>query len=138
MVDAFSQNPVGDIFGKMWLVLQPLFFGLIGTEVKFADINVDLLWQGVAVIGFGLIVSFLQFLSQFQRYTNYLSPLKLKDYFLYGSGSFNFMQRYVTWRQIIPKRNHFRSFGLVTKSNSPGKTTVRFWKKFLMFCGVHV
>ncbi|XP_065223901.1 sodium/hydrogen exchanger 9B2-like isoform X3 [Planococcus citri] len=51
-----NYNPVGDIFGKMWLILQPLFFGLIGTEVKLNAIDVNLVLQGTAIIGFGLLV----------------------------------------------------------------------------------
>ena len=33
------QMPMADIMGGMWMVFQPLLFGLIGAEVNFSDVK---------------------------------------------------------------------------------------------------
>lgn len=51
-----TYNPVAEVYSTVWIFLQPLLFGLIGTEIKFTDIDMQLIWQGLAILGFGLIV----------------------------------------------------------------------------------
>ncbi|XP_065223892.1 putative SLC9B1-like protein SLC9B1P1 [Planococcus citri] len=44
-------SPVEDVFCNIWAILEPLLFGLIGTEFDFANISLNLLWQALAVLG---------------------------------------------------------------------------------------
>ncbi|XP_065224147.1 sodium/hydrogen exchanger 9B2-like isoform X2 [Planococcus citri] len=46
-----TYNPVQDVFSNIWIVLEPLLLGLIGTEINFADISLNSLWQALAVLG---------------------------------------------------------------------------------------
>ena len=60
MVCVFSlrlQNPVADVINNFWGIMQPLLFGLIGTEIRLETIQLSLLLQGMAVLAFGLFVS---------------------------------------------------------------------------------
>ncbi|XP_065223902.1 sodium/hydrogen exchanger 9B2-like isoform X4 [Planococcus citri] len=46
-----THNPVEDVFSNVWTIVEPLLLGLIGTEINFADIGLDSLWQALAVLG---------------------------------------------------------------------------------------
>ena len=50
-----DHNPITDIFGKMWIILAPVIFSLIGTNIQVDKMNGDTVGLGVAV----LVCSFL-------------------------------------------------------------------------------
>ena len=45
-----DHNPITDIFGKMWIILAPIIFSLIGTNIQVDKMNGDTVGLGVAVI----------------------------------------------------------------------------------------
>jgi NhaP-type Na+/H+ or K+/H+ antiporter len=45
-----SHNPVMEIFQKMWLVLEPVIFALIGTEIQIHKIDPETLGWGILVL----------------------------------------------------------------------------------------
>ncbi|GFN98310.1 mitochondrial sodium/hydrogen exchanger 9b2-like [Plakobranchus ocellatus] len=49
-----AKNPVEDVVGVLWMVFQPLLFGLIGAEVKIESLDGNIVGLGVAVLGIGL------------------------------------------------------------------------------------
>ena len=51
------QNPVAEVINNFWGIMQPLLFGLIGTEIRIEKINMSLIGQGMGVLMFGLFVS---------------------------------------------------------------------------------
>ena len=51
-----DDNPVTDILGKIWIIFQPLLFGLIGTEIKVAALEAETVGWGLLVIIGGLIM----------------------------------------------------------------------------------
>ena len=53
------QNPVADIYGAIWIVFQPVLFGLIGTEIDLGQLDVNTVLYGLCVLGIGLVVSLL-------------------------------------------------------------------------------
>lgn len=53
----FSQNPVADVYDELWILLQPLLFGLIGTDIVFDKINKAIILNALGVLAFGLFVS---------------------------------------------------------------------------------
>ncbi|BFZ03690.1 hypothetical protein BsWGS_06729 [Bradybaena similaris] len=61
-----EQNPVDDVVGILWMLFQPLLFGLIGAEVDVTSLEVSLVGLGIAVLGIGLVFRMLvSFLSVF-------------------------------------------------------------------------
>ncbi|RZF34445.1 hypothetical protein LSTR_LSTR016318, partial [Laodelphax striatellus] len=50
-----SHNPVADVYSTIWLILQPMLFGLIGAEIDLTQLRLDTLGYGMAVI-FGALV----------------------------------------------------------------------------------
>ncbi|RUS84137.1 hypothetical protein EGW08_008111 [Elysia chlorotica] len=58
-----ENNPVQDVVGVLWMIFQPLLFGLIGAEVKINSLSGGTVGLGVAVLAIGLtfraLVSFL-------------------------------------------------------------------------------
>ncbi|XP_046675876.1 sodium/hydrogen exchanger 9B2-like isoform X3 [Homalodisca vitripennis] len=50
-----SHNPVSNVFGKVWLILQPMLFGLIGAEIDLKELRLETISSGLAVI-FGALV----------------------------------------------------------------------------------
>lgn len=50
------QNPVADVFGVIWQVMQPILFGLIGAEIDLTQLQLDTIGYGIAVILVGLLV----------------------------------------------------------------------------------
>lgn len=53
------QNPVSNVFGKVWLVLQPMLFGLIGAEIDLNELRIETISSGLCVIFGALVVSCL-------------------------------------------------------------------------------
>lgn len=51
------QNPVIRIIHSIWITIQPLLFGLIGTDIKFDKIQLSLVWLGSLVVFSALLVS---------------------------------------------------------------------------------
>ncbi|KAK7582285.1 hypothetical protein V9T40_013730 [Parthenolecanium corni] len=43
-------NPVSSIIHISWIAIQPLLFGLIGTEIRFEKIQLSLVWMGSLVV----------------------------------------------------------------------------------------
>ncbi|XP_075213979.1 sodium/hydrogen exchanger 9B2-like isoform X2 [Lycorma delicatula] len=50
-----NKNPVGDIFGIIWQIMQPILFGLIGAEIDLMQLQLDTVGKGIAVILCGLL-----------------------------------------------------------------------------------
>lgn len=61
------KNPVQDVVGVLWMIFQPLLFGLIGAEVKVSSLDGGTVGLGVAVLAIGLsaraLVSYLAVLG---------------------------------------------------------------------------
>ena len=51
-----EHNPVSDIFNKMWIILEPVIFALIGTEIQVNKIDPESLGLGVLVLVGALII----------------------------------------------------------------------------------
>ena len=51
-----DHNPVTDIFGRMWIILEPVLFGLIGTELDVHKIDLDGLGKCTAVLIISVII----------------------------------------------------------------------------------
>jgi len=62
-----DDNPVSRALASMWIVLQPLLFGLIGTEIQVSKLEVETVGYGVAVLACGIsvriVVSYLAVLG---------------------------------------------------------------------------
>ena len=50
-----DHNPVTDAFGKMWIILEPILFALIGAEVQVDKIELDATGRGLIVL-FGALL----------------------------------------------------------------------------------
>lgn len=48
--------PMADIMGGMWMLFQPLLFGLIGAEVNISNVKESTILKGLAVLGIGLTI----------------------------------------------------------------------------------
>ncbi|XP_073988269.1 sodium/hydrogen exchanger 9B2-like isoform X1 [Rhodnius prolixus] len=51
-----THNPVSDVFAKIWLILQPMLFGLIGAEIDLTRLQFDTVGLGLIVIIGALVV----------------------------------------------------------------------------------
>lgn len=51
-----DSNPVSQALASGWVVLQPLLFGLIGTEIQMAALELDTVGWGVVVLCCGITV----------------------------------------------------------------------------------
>ncbi|GFR63527.1 mitochondrial sodium/hydrogen exchanger 9B2-like [Elysia marginata] len=49
-----EKSPVQDVVGVLWMILQPLLFGLIGAEVKISSLSGGTVGLGIAVLVIGL------------------------------------------------------------------------------------
>ena len=45
-----EHNPVSDIFNNIWIILEPVIFALIGTEIQVNKIQPESLGLGVLVL----------------------------------------------------------------------------------------
>merc|ERR1719376_198717 len=65
--DTGVKNPVEDVTGVLWMIFQPLLFGLIGSAVHVSDLDPHTVGSGIAVLFLGLagrlVVSFLTVLK---------------------------------------------------------------------------
>jgi len=51
-----DKNPVTDTLASSWIILQPLLFGLIGTEIQIQALDFSTVGWGVVVLCCGLII----------------------------------------------------------------------------------
>jgi len=51
-----DHNPVTKVFTKMWIILEPLIFGLIGTEIQIDKIDPETLGWGILVLVTALVI----------------------------------------------------------------------------------
>ena len=51
-----EHNPVSDIFNKMWIILEPVIFALIGTEIQVNKIDPQTLGLGTAMLLGALVI----------------------------------------------------------------------------------
>ena len=51
-----EHNPVSDIFNKMWIILEPFIFALIGTEIQVNKIDPQTLGLGIAMLLGALVI----------------------------------------------------------------------------------
>ncbi|GFN81860.1 mitochondrial sodium/hydrogen exchanger 9b2-like, partial [Plakobranchus ocellatus] len=49
-----KKNPVEDVTGVLWMVFQPLLFGLIGSAVDISSLDADTVGLGIGVLFMGL------------------------------------------------------------------------------------
>jgi NhaP-type Na+/H+ or K+/H+ antiporter len=50
-----DHNPVSNAFGYMWIILEPILFALIGSEIQVDKIDVDAAGRGLIVLAGALI-----------------------------------------------------------------------------------
>merc|ERR1719232_1110928 len=51
-----EHNPVSDIFNKMWIILEPVIFALIGTEIQIDKIDPSTIGYGTIVLVGALLI----------------------------------------------------------------------------------
>ena len=51
-----DHNPVTKTFQRMWIILQPVIFALIGTEIQVDKINFQTLGMSILVLFIALII----------------------------------------------------------------------------------
>lgn len=51
-----DHNPVSKTFQRMWIILQPVIFALIGTEIQINKINLETLGYSILVLMLALVV----------------------------------------------------------------------------------
>ena len=51
-----DHNPVSNIFTKMWIILEPVIFALIGTEIQIDKIDLSTLGFGILVLVGALLI----------------------------------------------------------------------------------
>lgn len=51
-----DHNPVSKTFKRMWIILEPVIFALIGTEIQVDKINPETLGKSIAVLLLALII----------------------------------------------------------------------------------
>lgn len=51
-----DHNPVTKTFQRMWIILQPVIFALIGTEIQVDKINFQTLGLSIAVLAIALVI----------------------------------------------------------------------------------
>merc|ERR1711997_720889 len=51
-----DHNPVTKTFQRMWIILQPVIFALIGTEIQIHKINLQTLGLSIAVLVVALVI----------------------------------------------------------------------------------
>jgi hypothetical protein len=50
-------NPVATSFRIFWMFFEPILFGLTGTQIKFNELDHDIVGIGMACLVTGIIVS---------------------------------------------------------------------------------
>lgn len=56
------QNPVASVFSNVWLLLQPMLFGLIGAEINLTELDYGTVGYGISIIAIALVVSLFMLL----------------------------------------------------------------------------
>jgi hypothetical protein len=51
------QNPAATAFGILWMIFEPILFGLTGTQIKFNELDRDTVGIGTACLITGIAVS---------------------------------------------------------------------------------
>ena len=51
-----DHNPVTKTFQRMWIILQPVIFALIGTEIQIHKINLETLGYSLLVLFIALVI----------------------------------------------------------------------------------
>ena len=51
-----DHNPVTKTFNRMWIILEPVIFALIGTEIQIHKINPETLGRSIAVLVVALVI----------------------------------------------------------------------------------
>jgi NhaP-type Na+/H+ or K+/H+ antiporter len=51
-----EHNPVSKIFTKMWIILEPIIFALIGTEIQIDKIDPQTMGYGILVLVLALVI----------------------------------------------------------------------------------
>jgi len=51
-----DHNPVSKTFKRMWIILEPVIFALIGTEIQVDKINPETLGKSIAVLVIALVI----------------------------------------------------------------------------------
>ena len=51
-----EHNPVSEVFNKMWIILEPVIFALIGTEIQVNKIDPQTLGLGTAMLLGALVI----------------------------------------------------------------------------------
>merc|ERR1711862_906743 len=51
-----DHNPVSKTFQRMWIILQPVIFALIGTEIQIDKINLETLGYSILVLMLALVI----------------------------------------------------------------------------------
>ncbi|XP_025095637.1 sodium/hydrogen exchanger 9B2-like isoform X1 [Pomacea canaliculata] len=51
-----KRNPVEGVTGVLWMIFQPLLFGLIGAQVNIASLEPETVGKGIGVLTIGLVV----------------------------------------------------------------------------------
>ncbi|XP_041363760.1 sodium/hydrogen exchanger 9B2-like isoform X2 [Gigantopelta aegis] len=54
-----DKNPIENVVGVLWMIFQPLLFGLIGAAVNISDIDTNTIALGLATLGIGLGIRML-------------------------------------------------------------------------------
>lgn len=67
-----DQDPIKDIVAILWMLFQPMLFGLIGSEVQISKIDGDTVGLGLATLAIGLVMRLIvSFLAVFKSGLNF-------------------------------------------------------------------
>lgn len=67
-----NKDSIKDIVGILWMLFQPMLFGLIGAEVQIDKIDGDTVGLGLSTLGIGMIIRLIvSFLAVFKSGLNF-------------------------------------------------------------------
>lgn len=52
-----EDNPAATAFEIFWMIFEPILFGITGTEIKFNEMDPQIVSLGAACLGAGIVVS---------------------------------------------------------------------------------
>ncbi|XP_063445176.1 sodium/hydrogen exchanger 9B2-like isoform X2 [Mytilus trossulus] len=71
-----DQDPIKDIVAILWMLFQPILFGLIGAEVQISKIDGQTVGLGIATLSIGMVVRLVvSFLAVFKSGLNFKEML---------------------------------------------------------------
>lgn len=71
-----DQDPIKDIVAILWMLFQPMLFGLIGAEVQISKIDGDTVGLGLATLSIGMVIRLaVSFLAVFRSGLNFKEML---------------------------------------------------------------